>query len=49
VNNTLSEAGIASLTHDHAGVYQPLDGDLNAIAALSDSSVGFLKKTATNS
>lgn len=31
-----------------ASTYQPLDGDLTAIAALSDAGTGLLKKTGTN-
>lgn len=34
-------------SHNHSGVYQPLDADLTAIAGLSGTS-GFLKKTAAN-
>lgn len=47
---TLAGYGItdASLTtHNHSGVYQPIDTDLTAIAALSGT-YGFLKKTAAN-
>ena len=47
---TLSGYGItdaASSTHNHTGTYQPLDGDLTAIAALAGTS-GFLKKTAAD-
>ena len=41
-------AGLYSLlSHNHSGVYQPLDGDLTAIAALVGTE-GFLKKTATD-
>lgn len=39
--------GKAASGHTHAGVYQPLDADLTAIAALSGST-GYLKKTADN-
>jgi len=38
---------IAAGDHLHAGVYQPLDGDLTAIAGLAGTS-GFLKKTAAD-
>lgn len=44
---TLAGYGItdaATSTHNHNGTYQPLDGDLTAIAALAGTS-GFLKKT----
>lgn len=34
-------------SHDHSGVYQPVDADLTAIAALTGTT-GFLKKTASN-
>lgn len=34
-------------THDHSGVYQPVDADLTAIAALAGTS-GILKKTAAD-
>ena len=37
----------ASAAHNHSGVYQPLDADLTAIAALAGTS-GLLKKTATD-
>lgn len=39
--------GKAASGHTHAGVYQPLDADLTAIAALSGST-GYLRKTADN-
>lgn len=35
-------------THNHTGVYQPLDADLTAIAALGFSSTGFLRKIGVN-
>jgi hypothetical protein len=38
---------IAAGNHLHTGVYQPIDGDLTAIAALAGTS-GFLKKTAAD-
>jgi hypothetical protein len=47
---TLTGYGItdaASSTHNHTGVYQPVDADLTAIAALGGTS-GFLKKTAAD-
>ena len=34
-------------SHDHSGMLQPIDGDLTAIAALTET-VGLLKKTAAN-
>ena len=37
----------APLTHTHAGVYQPVDADLTAIAALAGT-LGLLKKTAAD-
>ena len=37
----------ATAAHNHIGVYQPLDADLTAIAALAGTS-GILKKTATD-
>lgn len=37
----------AAINHNHSGVYQPLDADLTAIAALTGTS-GLLKKTAAN-
>ena len=37
----------AAIGHDHAGVYQPVDGDLTAIAALAGTS-GLARKTAAN-
>ena len=47
---TLAGYGItdaAALAHTHTGVYQPLDADLTAIAALAGTT-GLLKKTAAN-
>ena len=35
-------------SHDHSGVYQPLDADLTSIAALGFTATAFLKKTAAN-
>lgn len=46
INKTLAEAGIAASSHTHTG-YQPVDGDLTAIAALAGTA-GFLKKTAAD-
>lgn len=46
INQTLAEAGVASTGHTHAA-YQPIDGDLTAIAALAGTA-GFLKKTAAD-
>ena len=37
----------STTSHNHSGVYQPVDADLTAIAALSGTS-GFLKKTAAD-
>lgn len=42
-----SAAAFATAGHDHSGVYQPLDADLTAIAALSGTT-GILKKTAAD-
>jgi hypothetical protein len=43
----VDNANFALAGHDHSGVYQPVDGDLTAIAALAGTS-GFLKKTAAD-
>ena len=40
--------GFSPDTHNHSGVYQPLDADLIAIAALGFTSAAFLKKTAAD-
>lgn len=40
--------GYALTSHNHSGVYQPIDADLTAIAALSGTS-GLLRKTAADS
>lgn len=40
-------SAFATSGHNHSGTYQPLDGDLTAIAALSGTS-GLLKKTAAD-
>jgi hypothetical protein len=40
-------SGYATSGHTHTGVYQPLDADLTAIAALAGTT-GLLKKTATD-
>jgi uncharacterized membrane protein len=37
INNTLAELGVALAGHDHSGVYQPIDTQLTAIAALADA------------
>jgi hypothetical protein len=42
-----SSASFATAAHNHTGVYQLLDADLTAIAALAGTS-GFLKKTAAD-
>ena len=39
--------GKSTTSHDHAGVYQPVDGDLTAIAALAGTA-GILTKTAAD-
>ena len=38
----------AAASHNHSGVYQPLDADLTSIAGLGFSALSFLKKTAAN-
>jgi hypothetical protein len=43
----IDNANFAAAGHLHTGVYQPVDGDLTAIAALAGTS-GFLKKTAAD-
>jgi hypothetical protein len=43
----VDNANFALSGHNHTGVYQPVDGDLTAIAALAGTS-GFLKKTAAD-
>lgn len=40
------DVGAASAGHNHAGVYQPLDADLTAIASMSGT--GLLKRTGTD-
>lgn len=45
-NGTSLSYKYADINHNHAGVYQPIDADLTAIAALT--STGFLKRTGTN-
>lgn len=42
-----SSAAFATAAHNHTGTYQPLDGDLTAIAALAGTE-GILRKTAAN-
>lgn len=42
-----ADALYAAIGHDHSGVYQPIDADLTAIAAL-DATAGMLAKTAAN-
>lgn len=44
---TFDDSNYATADHTHAGVYQPLDGDLTSIAGLAGTS-GFLKKTAAD-
>ena len=46
-NSAYGPSSFAPSEHNHSGVYQPVDGDLTAIAALAGSS-GFLKKTAAD-
>lgn len=46
-NSAYGPSSFAGSGHTHAGVYQPVDGDLTAIAALAGTS-GFLKKTAAD-
>jgi len=43
IGSAYQPSDFASSTHNHSGVYQPLDSDLTAIAALSGD--GILKKT----
>lgn len=47
LKTVIDNANFAAAGHDHAGVYQPVDGDLTAIAALSGTS-GLLRKTSAN-
>lgn len=44
--HTYLDVGAASAGHNHAGVYQPLDADLTAIASMSGT--GLLKRTGTD-
>jgi len=41
-----SAGDYSASTHDHSGIYQPLDGDLSAVAGLATT--GYLKRTGTN-
>jgi hypothetical protein len=47
-NDARGDARYSPLGHNHAGVYQPLDADLTAIAATGFVSTSFLKKTAAD-
>lgn len=47
VTLTYTDVNAASSTHNHNGVYQPVDADLTAIAGLTGNS-GLLRKTAAN-
>ena len=47
VTLTYTDVNAASSSHNHSGVYQPVDADLTAIAALTGTS-GLLRKTAAN-
>lgn len=47
LKTVIDNANFALAGHNHNGTYQPLDGDLTAIAALAGTS-GFLKKTAAD-
>lgn len=48
VANVQTMLGLGSMAYAATTSYQPIDGDLTAIAAISDSGTGFLKKTAAN-